>query len=277
MPITDALPDMKRELKFFPVRNKQPKTLTSDHIRKYNEHGYIFPMDIFTREEADANRAYFEEIMRRAEAEEHNSFSINGWHRTCRGIYDLVMNPRILDCVQDLVGDTMVCTMTHYFCKMPGDVKRVSWHQDASYWPLTPSKVVTVWLAIDDVGTDNGPMTVIPGSHRYGQIPFEQSTPEEKNVLGQSVHDPDRWGGAPVPFVMKAGQISMHTDLLLHGSEPNHSDRRRCGLTLRYMPPDVRGRHPEYGEAIICRGQDPAGYWRHMPRPDGDEIPARRR
>ncbi|MBT5877072.1 MAG: phytanoyl-CoA dioxygenase family protein, partial [Candidatus Latescibacteria bacterium] len=202
----------------------------------------------------------------------HNSYSINGWHSKCEGIYDLVMDDRILDYVQDLVGDTMVCTMTHYFSKEPGDVKRISWHQDASYWPLSPSKVVTVWLAIDDVDEDNGPMTVIPGSHLHGQIPFELSKKEEANVLGQTVPAPNRWGETPVPLVMRSGQISMHSDLLLHGSHPNKSRRRRCGLTLRYMPPDVRGRDADSGSGVICRGQDPNGYWQHIPRPQGNEV-----
>ena len=277
MPITDALPEMKRELRFFPVRNEHPKTLTPDQIAFFNENGYLCPLDVFTPQEAEANRLYFEDMMARAEKEGYNSYSINGWQRHCRGIYDLAMTPRILDYAEDLVGETLICEMTHYFCKMPGDIKKVSWHQDASYWPLTPSKVVTIWLAIDDVDEENGPMTVIPGSHRHGQIPFENSTKAERNVLGQTVLDPDRWGGSPVPFVMKAGQISMHTDLLLHGSEPNVSNRRRCGLTIRYLPPDVRGRNPEYHQALVCRGSDPSGYWRPVPRPAGDDIPPRNR
>ncbi len=184
------------------------------------------------------------------------------------------MDPRILDRVEDLIGPNLVCTMTHYFCKMPADPKQVSWHQDASYWPLTPSKVVTVWLAIDDVDEAMGPMRVIPGSHRHGQIPFERSAVEENNVLGQTVTNPDDFGD-PVSFVMKAGQVSIHTDLLLHGSEPNRTDRRRCGLTLRYMPPDVRGRDPEHQSAIIARGEDPSGYWIHIERPEGEAIPPR--
>ena len=61
--------------------------------------------------------------------------------------------------------------------------------------PLTPSKVVTVWLAIDDADEENSAMKVIPGSHLGGQIPFEHSTAEENNVLGQSVHQAEGvWG-----------------------------------------------------------------------------------
>ena len=273
MAITDALPDMEREIEFFPVENKNPQTLTRDQIDQFNERGYLCPLDIFTPEETEANRRYFDELIERAKAAGHNSYSINGWHRHCRGIYDLLHDERVLDCVEDLVGPNLVSVMTHYFSKDPGDQKQVSWHQDASYWPLTPSKVVTVWLAIDDVDMDNGPMTVIPGSHLHGQIPFEHSTEQERNVLGQSVRDPLRWGGEPVPFTMRAGQISLHTDLLLHGSEPNRSARRRCGLTLRYMPPEVRTREGRWANGYICRGEDPDGYWVGLPVPEGDQVP----
>lgn len=277
MPITDAIPEMKRDLRFFPVSNKQPSKLTRKQVQHFNEKGYVFPLDVFNEEEVKQNRYYFDDMMDRALAAGWNSYSINGWQRQCKGIYDLAMETRILDYVQDLVGGNLVCTMTHYFCKLSGDTKQVAWHQDASYWPLTPSKVVTVWLAIDDVDEDNGPMTVIPGSHLHGIIPFEHSTKEENNVLGQTVQGPDKWGDAPVPFVMQAGQISMHTDMLLHGSAPNLSDRRRCGLTLRYNPPEVRGDDSYHSYGMICRGSDPDGYWRHQPRPETDEVPQRQR
>ena len=41
-----------------------------------------------------------------------------------------------------------------------------------------------MWLAIDDAAVENGAMTVIPKSHLHGQIAFERSAAEEKNVLG---------------------------------------------------------------------------------------------
>ena len=118
-------------------------------------------------------------------------------------------------------------------------------------------------------------MEVIPGSHLHGQIPFERSTPEENNVLKQSVHHAEKFGDS-VPLIMKAGQISIHSDLLLHGSSPNTSQRRRCGLTLRYMPPEVRTRETDHSPAVLCRGSDPSGYWQHTPRPDSDDIPKRK-
>jgi non-haem Fe2+, alpha-ketoglutarate-dependent halogenase len=275
MAVTNAIPEMERELRFFPVDNSTPRKLTAAQVRHFNERGYVLPLAVFSTEEAEANRRYFDQLMASARAAGHNSYSINGWHRHCVGIYRLLMEPRILDYVEDLIGPNIVSTMTHYFSKEPGDDKQVVWHQDASYWPLTPSKVVTVWLAIDDADDDNGAMQFIPGSHHHGQIPFEPSAAEENNVLGQSVRDPGRFGGPPVSVCLKAGQISIHTDLLLHGSAPNRSTRRRCGLTLRYMPPEVRTQAKEHASAFLCRGADPEGYWQSWPIPTTDEIPGR--
>ena len=274
-PIANAMPDLTRQLEFFPARTEHPARLSLEQIEQYNERGFVFPLAVFTAEEALANRRYFDELMAKAAAAGGNSYSINGWHRHCAGIHDLVTEPRILDYVQDLLGEDLICWGTHYFCKMPGDGKRVSWHQDASYWPLTPSQTVTVWLAIDDADLENGAMQVIPGSHRHGQILFEQSAPEESNVLNQTVHEADKYGGAPVAFAMKAGQISLHSDLLLHGSEPNLSARRRCGLTMRFVPPQVRAHKGWNGGSVICRGLDPEGHWAHVPRPEGDQPPAK--
>ena len=65
------------------------------------------------------------------------------WHKHCRGIWDIVTDSRIIDVVSDLLGDTVVLRHSHLFAKLPGDPKRVSWHQDASYWPLTRHRVVS--------------------------------------------------------------------------------------------------------------------------------------
>ena len=76
MPIMDALPDMKRELKFFPVENENPQKLTAEQIHQFNGKGYIFPLDVhLTPEEVSANRAYFDRIMEMAKAAGLNSYS----------------------------------------------------------------------------------------------------------------------------------------------------------------------------------------------------------
>jgi len=267
---TNAYPNLVRDLRFLPVDNQEPQKLTGAQVQHYNEKGYICPLDVFSPAEIAAHRAEFDRLMAEAGAQGGNSYSINGWHKTHAAVYDLVVEGRILDYVQDLLGEDLVCWGTHYFCKMPGDGKQVSWHQDASYWPLTPSKTVTVWLAIDDADAENGAMQVVPGSHLHGQIAFEKSSAQEQNVLNQTAVGPLQYGREPALLAMAAGQISLHTDLLLHGSEPNHSQRRRCGLTMRFVAPAVRALEGWNGNAVICRGVDESTHWSNWPRPEAN-------
>ena len=76
--------------------------------------------------------------------------------------------------------------------------------------------------------------------------------------------------GEPVDDVLKAGEISLHTDLLLHGSEANQSDRRRCGLTLRYCAAEVRAGLGWHEKGVWVSGSDPTGHWANRPRPQAD-------
>lgn len=272
-PITDAYPELDRVKEFFPLGVENPAKLTREQIEHYNEKGYILPLDVFSSDEIAQHRAYFDNLLPKALQAGWDSYEITNWHKYCAGVWDIVTESRVLDYVQDLLGETLILRHSHFFAKLPGDGKRVSWHQDASYWPLTPSKVVTAWLAIDDVDIENGAMQVIPGSHRHGQIAFEESSAEEQNVLNQTVRNPEDYGDLPVAFELKAGQISLHTDWLLHGSEPNNSNRRRCGLAMRFLSSDVRAFNGWNAHSIVCRGSEPTGHWANHPRPDGETIP----
>ena len=275
MAITNAMPYLERDLTFYPAETENSIALTPEQIQNYNQKGYVFPLDVFTPEEAKTNRAYFDELIQKALDAGFTSYNVQRWHVYCQGIYEI---NRLLDYVQDILGENLILRGSHCFCKLPGDEKQVSWHQDASYWPITPSKIVTAWLAIDDVDEENGAMQIIPGSHLQGQIPFERSTPKEKNVLGQTVHNPEHFGDAPISLNLKAGQISLHSDLLLHSSRPNLSSRRRCGIAIRFVPPETTALTENWlKDTIIARGIDPTDNWSNSPRPKGETIPTRKK
>lgn len=272
---SDAFPELERDLRFFPLGVEEPRHLSGEQVRQYNERGYVFPIDIFSASEIEAIRAYFDELLPQALAAGWNSYELTNWHKHCRGVWDIVTDSRIVDVMEDMLGETVILRHSHFFAKLPGDGMRVSWHQDASYWPLTPSKVVSAWLAIDDVDLGNGAMQVIPGSHLNAQVAFRDSAEEERNVLNQTVEQPEAFGDPPVALELRAGQISLHSDWVLHGSEPNESTRRRCGLAMRYLSKDVRAYNGWNAHSVICRGEEPTGHWADHPRPAGELIPTK--
>ena len=134
-----AAPNIEIDLSFEPVTNNAPKTLSLAQIEEYNTRGCIHPFRIYSKNEAERNRAYLDYLLAELKVQDEgkDSYAINGYHLRCEGIYDIAVDPRILDIVEDIVGPNIVCWGTHYFVKIPHDPKAVLWHQDASYWPLT--------------------------------------------------------------------------------------------------------------------------------------------
>jgi non-heme Fe2+,alpha-ketoglutarate-dependent halogenase len=260
IPTDETLRTVERDLRFHPSAGAAPRVV------EFNREGYLKRIRIFDAAEIADLRHYFDELLARTLAAGGDSYSISSAHLRYGRVYDLLKNPRIVSHVQDLLGENVIGWGSHFFCKLPHDGKRVSWHQDASYWPLTPSKAVTVWLAIDDADVDNACMRFVAGSHWFGHLTYTLTENDDSNVLNQAVAVEQF--GAPVDDELRAGEISIHSDLLVHGSEANASDRRRCGLTLRYCPADVRAELGWNAKGVIVSGSDPSGHWGNPPRPE---------
>jgi len=269
IPGTDELSRLERDLRFHPSENANPRTLTRTDIDAFNRDGYLKGIRIFTDAEIADIRSYFDGLLARTLAAGGDSYSISTAHLRYGRVYDLLTDARIVARVRDLVGEDVIGWGSHFFCKMPGDGKRVSWHQDASYWPFTTSRAVTAWLAIDDASVENACMRFIPGSHRLGHLTYTLSENDEANVLNQTVAGAENLG-TPIDVELCAGEISIHSDLLLHGSEANQSARRRCGLTLRYCPSSVRAELGWNAKGVVVSGRDASGHWANPPRPAVD-------
>ena len=162
-------------------------------------------------------------------------------HVDQRFIWELATKPTVLDMVEALLGPDILLLATHFFCKYGREEKFVAWHQDVTYWGLEPPHALTVWYAVDDSDRENGCMRVIPGTHKDG-IRAHGKSDQAGNLLSTNQEVPVTAAeeAAAADLVLKAGQISIHDGALIHGSLPNRSDRRRCGLTMRYVPASVR-------------------------------------
>ena len=267
VPGQDELEQIERDLRFYPSTVENPQSLSRQQVEQFNQQGFVKGLRVYSEAQIDAIRDYFDDLLARVIAEGGNSYSISTAHLSYGPVYDILTHPPIVALVRDILGDDVIGWGSHFFCKMPGDGKAVAWHQDASYWPLTPSKALTVWLAIDKADLANGCMKFIAGSHHFGHLTYRESSEADHNVLNQTIDDPEQYGEVVVDE-LEAGEVSIHSDLLLHGSEANLSDRRRCGLTLRYCTPDVRAGSNWHAKGVVVSGHDGSGNWANPPRPE---------
>ncbi len=264
---------MEKDYAFYPTETESPRFLSISQIEHFNQHGFISPLQGFSEEIIKKQQQYFDKLLQQiSDASEKGDnhfggvdkrdsvqYSLNCYHTKLRGIWETMYAEPLLRAVRDLLGSDVVAWATHYFCKLPGDGKAVSFHQDASYWGLTPAKTVTVWLALDDTDEDNGAMQFLPGSHKVGHIPWKESS--EESVLNQQIKDISMFD-KPFSNNLKAGEYSLHSSLLVHGSPKNQSSRRRCGLTIRYAPQDVVPLSPNYSKmSYFVSGHITAPHW----------------
>jgi ectoine hydroxylase-related dioxygenase (phytanoyl-CoA dioxygenase family) len=234
-------------------------SLTAEQKEFYRKNGYLIGLPpIFTPAEMVEHNRSLAELMKLLKPGE-TAKDIREWHETSRWLYDICMNPRILDLVEGVLGPDFYMWASSFFIKEPHTTDIVGWHQDAYYWPMSPHNSVTVWLAFSDVDAENGAMKIVPGSHRAGLIKHQRKSKDATDsVLTLELESGTFREDTAVQLKLKAGEISMHDDAAVHGSPANPSDRRRVGLTIRYSGTNVKNDlsvNPNF-KAYLCRGVD---------------------
>lgn len=266
---SDLLKSLEREFKFEPIINNCPKFLQKKEIEDFNQKGFLTGIQLFDDDQIQKIRNYFDTILETTLATGNDSYSISTAHLKYKKVHDILINKRLIDFVRDLLGENIIGWGSHFFCKLPNDHRQITWHQDATYWPFSKTRTITCWLAIDNSTIENGCMKVISGSHLFGMIDYEMSKKEENNVLNQTAKDIEHFGKVE-NIELSAGQISIHSDLLLHSSEPNMSMVRRCGLSLRFCTPDVIPYEGWHAKGIVVSGVDHYNNWLNPSFPQND-------
>lgn len=243
-------------------------TPTTNAREPYERDGYLSPVDLFDDGQASRFRDAFDALERR-EGKDKSVIDLKGRHVDEPFIWEMATHPRLLDWMQALIGENLLLLTTHFFCKYPGgdDGHFVAWHQDIAYWGLEPANAHTAWIAIDDSDLANGCMEVVPGSHRAGVLAHGKADRANNLLASNQAIEPGELALDTVrPLTLRAGQMSVHHGALAHASQPNRSARRRCGLTVRFITPEVRQVRPSNNEMawwqpVLVRGRDTHGHF----------------
>jgi hypothetical protein len=243
-----------------------PARLTSEEVARYFREGYlVYARPVLAPERFGGLKAFFEQILADLPPEERPEM-MDVPHFMHPELLDWAFDPAILGLVEPILGPDLALFSTHFICKPQGNGKRVPWHEDSAYWKgrIDPMEVCTVWLAIDPSTRANGCMMVIPRTHAEGRAGFSdyEEVDTRSAVFPTEILREQRNDTAKVLIELQPNQCSLHDSRIQHGSEPNTSSIRRCGLTLRFCSTTVKfneelfaGAHQVY----LAQGRDLGG------------------
>lgn len=148
----------------------------------------------------------------------------------------LMRSDAILAPVRDLIGPDIRLHTTKLNMKKAQYGAPVHWHQDFAFYPHTNDDVLAVGIVFDDMGLDNGPLQVIPGTHKGALFDHHQDGVFAGTVdLADAGYSPEDAATLCGP----AGTLSIHHGRVLHGSAPNRSSRDRQMLFYEMMAADA--------------------------------------
>ena len=246
--------------------------LTKDQVDQYQRDGFLFPLDVFTKNRVSDILGELEHARTVArekglETELTRLLRANT-HYLLPFVNEVARAPQLLDRVESILGPNILLWSAEFFIKGADTDKIVSWHQDLTYWGLgETNEEMTAWLALSDVNVESGCMRFVPGSHHQQILPH-RDTFDASNLLsrGQEVAvDVDE--SDAVNVVLQPGQVSFHHGRMFHASGPNRSDHDRIGLVFRFVTPQVKQMVARRDYAMVVRGIDDGGNWIHVAPP----------
>lgn len=251
-------PGVEVDISFVPADPAGARCLTRAQVEHFNTDGYVSGLRLLEVDQVPTWRAWFD--ANRLRLSDFSS-GFKAFHHEVRELYDLVVTPRLVAWMNDLLGQDVVCHTSMYITKEAGDASVIAWHQDCSYNPMDARSVV-IWIAFDDATVENGCMWFIPGSHRLGQLEFDKNP---SGVL--ETRDAESFG-APVAMPVKAGEAVIFSDQLLHMSRGNiTTDRPRRTFNATYTNTRLVPHLHKGDWAVLCSGQLRHDHWKCHARP----------
>lgn len=173
----------------------------------------------------------------------------------------LIRHPRILDAVEDVIGPNILVWTSTFFIKEPHSPTYAAWHQDGTYFGLTPNEQVCAWVALTDASREAGCMEHVsfqgnPRQLRHAALGLAHSI----NRAGQTITE-DFDQSNRVAMALRAGEFSLHHEFAIHTSAPNNANHRRIEIGLNYIPTHVRVDGPVRCKAMLVRGEDRYGHF----------------
>ena len=223
------------------------RALTRAQVEHYHREGYLVVERVVTGSPLDELREVTDRFLERAREIDASDDALDlapdhtREHPRVRRIRNpdrhhpayaaAVRRPAILDVVCDLLGPDVRFDHAKLNCKPPRGGVPIEWHQDWAFYPQTNDHMLALSLMLDDCGLDNGPLLVVPGSHR-GPLWDHHHEGRFIGAIDPAAADFDE--SSAVALVGPAGSVTVHHVRTVHGSMDSESGRSRRLLNMNY-------------------------------------------
>lgn len=151
---------------------------------------------------------------------------------------EFMRTPRLLAVLSALLGPSGVRLHgSKLNLKAPEVGSPVEWHQDWAFYPHTNDDVLAVGVLLDDATEENGPLMVLPGTHRGPTFDHHGGDGRFCGAM-EPARDGLDFSQAQV-LVAPAGACSFHHVRAVHGSAQNRSRHSRNLLLYEFSAADA--------------------------------------
>jgi phytanoyl-CoA hydroxylase len=222
--------------------------LTKEQVAEFKANGYLKASKVASDDQVEAMRRDLARVL-----EQHKNpdvpqpVSVSNWNpeapiwqivniwEASDAFRELLSNPTIVEEVAQLTDAKQLRVWHDQIQYKPAGEGGVNmWHQDWPYWPnIAPmTEQVSAWVALDDIDESNGCMSMVKGTHKFGNtIDFLHTLKDFKQM-------PATYEGKKLEIVLrpvKKGEVHYHHGLTWHGSHANKSGRPRRAIAVHYM------------------------------------------
>jgi len=149
---------------------------------------------------------------------------------------DLTRDKRITAILAQLLGANIRLHGSKLNMKSAGYGAPVEWHQDWAFYPHTNDDVLATGIYLDDCEMENGPMCVVPGTHK-GPVYDHHANGYFCGAMDPALQSAGY--AKAVPLTGEAGAMTIHHARLVHGSALNTSAKPRRLLLHEYAAADA--------------------------------------
>jgi hypothetical protein len=219
----------------------------------FRRNGYSIHEDVLSRDEVEHLREVLANLPEREEVRRKGSvYGVRNLLEICPAIQELARQPTIRQFATAVFGEGAFAVRAIFFDKVAGANWSLFWHQDnviavkerievpgfvawsqkAGVWQVQPpaevlANMIAVRVHLDDCGADNGPLRVLPKSHRHGWL--DEVLDEWKQRVPEIV------------CTVRSGGIVTMCPLIVHASAPASVPRHRRVIHIEYAAGELMG------------------------------------